>query len=465
MTQDDYIENVPFDALTIGRQARLTRTLTKGDTELFATVTGDVNPAHMDESYAQSSHFHGIIGHGLWTGSLISTLLGNVLPGPGTIYLDQSFTFKKPVKLGDTITAIITVKEKHPDKPIATFDCTIYNEKHEVVLEGISHVLVPLEHIRLPRHHLPHVEIQNEDHYEILLGLCKGRAPLRVGVVHPLQTQVLETVVAAREARLLESVLIGPRARLLEVAKDAGISLDGFEIVDTPHSHASAQTAVAMAAAGDVHAIMKGAIQTHELLEAVVAKDSGLRTGRRMSHAYIMDIATYHKPFLITDAAINIAPSLDEKADICQNAIDLWHAIFGYKTDPKVALLAAVETVTSKMQATLDASALCKMADRGQIKGGILDGPLGFDNAVSREAALEKGIVSQVAGDADIFIAPNLEAANMLAKQLTFLAHAEAAGLVLGAKVPIILTSRADNLRTRLMSCALAVLLNCKGTS
>lgn len=464
MTQEDYIENVPYGELTIGRQARLTRTLTKEDIELFATVTGDVNPAHLDDSYAQSSHFHTVIGHGLWTGSLISTLLGNVLPGPGTIYLDQSFTFKKPVKLGDTITAIVTVKEKREDKPIATFDCVIYNERHEVVLDGLSHVLVATEKIRLPRHQLPRVEIQRQDHYETLLGLCKGRAPLRTAVVHPLQVQVLETVIAGTKAGLLDCVLIAPRDRLMQTAKEANLSLEGFEIIDTPHSHASAEAGVALAAKGDVFAIMKGAIQTHELLEAVVKKDAGLRTQRRMSHAYIMDINTYHKPFLITDAAININPTLDEKADICQNAIDLWHAVFGHKRDPKVALLAAVETVTSKMQSTLDASALCKMADRGQIKGAVLDGPLAFDNAVSREAALEKGIVSEVAGDADIFIAPNLEAANMLAKQLTFLAHAEAAGLVMGAKVPIILTSRADTLRTRLMSCALAVLLTCKET-
>lgn len=457
MTKKSYMESVPFDELTLGRQARLTRVLTKEDIELFAAVTGDINPAHTNAEYAQSTIFHEVVGHGMWTGSLVSNLLGTVLPGPGTLYLNQTFSFKNPVRLGDKITVIITVKEKDPHRPVATFSCIVYNQHHETVLEGTARVLVPLIKTRFERQTPPDIDIQTHDNYQEFMISCRKFSPLRTAVVHPVQPHFIEIIFAAHKEKLIEPVLIGPRARIEEAAIDAGIDITSWPLIDTPHSHASAQTGVEMAARGDVAALMKGALQTHELLEAVVAPTSGLRTQRRMSHAYLMDVSTYHKPFLLTDAAINIAPTLETKADICQNAIDLWHVLYGQEKLPKVALLAAVETVNPKMSATLDAAALCKMAQRGQIQGALLDGPLAFDNAVSREAAIEKGIDSFVAGDTDIFLVPNLEAGNMLAKQLTFLTHADAAGIVLGARVPIILTSRADSLRTKLMSCALAI--------
>ena len=457
MTKKSYMESVPFDELTLGHQARLTRVLTKEDIELFAAVTGDINPAHTNAEYAQSTIFHEVVGHGMWTGSLVSNLLGTVLPGPGTLYLNQTFSFKNPVRLGDKITVIITVKEKDPHRPVATFSCIVYNQHHETVLEGTARVLVPLIKTRFERQTPPDIDIQTHDNYQEFMISCRKFSPLRTAVVHPVQPHFIEIIFAAHKEKLIEPVLIGPRARIEEAAIDAGIDITSWPLIDTPHSHASAQTGVEMAARGDVAALMKGALQTHELLEAVVAPTSGLRTQRRMSHAYLMDVSTYHKPFLLTDAAINIAPTLETKTDICQNAIDLWHVLYGQEKLPKVALLAAVETVNPKMSATLDAAALCKMAQRGQIQGALLDGPLAFDNAVSREAAIEKGIDSFVAGDTDIFLVPNLEAGNMLAKQLTFLTHADAAGIVLGARVPIILTSRADSLRTKLMSCALAI--------
>ena len=340
------------------------------------------------------------------------------------------------------------------------FDCLVYNPKHEVVLEGIARVLAPTQKMRLSRNKLPTVEIQDRDKYQQFLESCRQYTPLKMAVVHPMQPHFLETIVAAVEEKLIDPVLVGSKTRLLQVAKETGIDLSKWPIMDALHSHGAAEIAVAMAAKGEVHGIMKGSLHTHELLSAIVKSDSGLRTDRRMSHAYLIDVHTYPKPFVLTDAAINIAPSLEEKADICQNAIDLWKALFGQSQTPKVAILAAVETVNAKMKATLDAAALCKMADRGQIVGGLLDGPLAFDNAVSKAAAAEKGITSLVAGDADIFLAPNIEAANMLAKQLTFLAHADAAGLVLGARVPIVLTSRADSLRTRVISCGLAMRLH-----
>ncbi len=255
---------------------------------------------------------------------------------------------------------------------------------------------------------------------------------------------------------LIVPILVGPIAKITEVAKQSGIDLGKTEMVDTPHSHDSATTAVTLVREGRAELLMKGSLHSDELLSAVVAKDSGLRTARRISHVFIMDVPTYHKVLVVTDGAINISPTLEEKADICRNALDLAHAM-GIER-PKIAVLAAVETVNSKMPATIDAACLCKMLERGQITGGLIDGPLAFDNAISKEAARIKGITSEVAGDPDILLAPDLESANILAKQLSFLANADSAGLVLGARVPVILTSRADSVRSRIASCAVAML-------
>lgn len=290
--------------------------------------------------------------------------------------------------------------------------------------------------------------------YEALLARCKGLEPIRTAVVHPCEETALAGAIEAGELGLIVPILVGPAARIRDVARKSGVDLAAFEVVDVPHSHAAAEKAVELVREGRAELLMKGSLHTEELLAAVVARD-GLRTGRRISHVFIMDIPTYHKVLLVTDAAINIAPTLEDKVDICQNAIDL--AIVLGVERPKVAILAAVETVNSKMQATLDAAALCKMADRGQITGASLEGPLAFDNAISKDAARIKGIDSEVAGDPDILLVPDLEAGNMLAKQLTFLANADNAGLVLGARVPIILTSRSDSVRSRIASCAVAV--------
>lgn len=292
--------------------------------------------------------------------------------------------------------------------------------------------------------------------YERLLERCAKLEPVPAAVVHPCEKTALEGVVEGGRKRLIIPILVGPRAKIEAVAKSAGIDLSDVQTVDTPHSQASAAKGVDLVRQGCAELLMKGSLHTDELLGAVVARETGLRTERRMSHVFIMDVPTYHKVLIVTDAAINILPALEDKADICQNAIDL-SASLGLGS-PKVAILAAVETVTSKMPATIDAAALCKMAERGQIRGGILDGPLGFDNAISKQAAEIKGIHSAVAGDPDILLVPDLEAGNILAKQLSFLANADSAGLVLGARVPIILTSRADSVRSRIASCAVAVL-------
>jgi phosphate acetyltransferase len=293
--------------------------------------------------------------------------------------------------------------------------------------------------------------------YEQLLARCHPLPPVPTAVVHPCEATALAGALEAAAKGLIVPILVGPAAKIGEVARQAGLTVDPSQIVDVPHSHGAAVKAVELVRLGKAELLMKGSLHTDELLGAVVARETGLRTGRRISHVFVMDVPTYHKVLIVTDAAINIAPSLEDKVDICQNAIDL--AVSLGLARPKVAILAAVETVTSKMPATLDAACLCKMAERGQITGAALDGPLAFDNAISVSAATTKGIRSEVAGDPDILLAPDLEAGNILAKQLTFLANADSAGLVLGARVPIILTSRADSVRSRIASCGIAMLV------
>jgi phosphotransacetylase len=291
--------------------------------------------------------------------------------------------------------------------------------------------------------------------YEQLLALCSGLAPVTTAVAHPCETTALAGALDAARLGLIRPILVGPKDKIRAVAAASGLSLEGVRIEDVAHSHASATRAVELVRAGEAELLMKGSLHTDELMAAVVAKEGGLRTGRRISHVFLMDVPTYHKVLIVTDGAINIAPDLEDKVDIVQNAIDLAHNLGVEK--PKVAILAAVETVNSKMPATIDAAALCKMEERGQITWGLLDGPLAFDNAISKEAAATKGIHSEVAGDPDILLAPDLESGNILAKQLTFLANADSAGLVLGARVPIILTSRSDSVRSRTASCGVAV--------
>lgn len=451
-----YIENNTYAEIKVGDSAVLTRTLGVRDIELFAVMSGDVNPAHVDPAYAKDDMFHGVIAHGMWGGALISAVLGTQLPGPGTIFLDQSLTFEAPVGLGDTVTARVEVTEKLA-KGRLRLACTCLNQHGKMVIEGEARVIAPREKVRRPRVVLPevHLHVQGAQ-YARLIAATEAMEPVRTAVVHPCDALSLTGALDAAEQGMIISVLVGPRAKIEAAAMETERNLKDIEIIDAPHSHAAAAAAVAMAQAGKVAALMKGSLHTDELMEAVVDKALGLRTERRMSHIYVLDVPTYPKPLLISDAAINVYPDLMIKRDTVQNAIDLALAL-GIAL-PKVAILSAVETVTPRITSTLDAAALCKMADRGQITGGVLDGPLAFDNAISPLAAATKGIASDVAGVADILIAPDLEAANMMAKQLIYLAGADAAGIVLGARVPIILTSRADSPASRLASCALAQL-------
>jgi phosphate acetyltransferase len=304
---------------------------------------------------------------------------------------------------------------------------------------------------------LSEAEFHTHGWRQALLRRVKGLPPVLTAVAHPADAAALGAVIEATTEGLITPILVGPAEKIQAAAVAIGADITGFRIEPVPHSHAAAARAVALVRSGKAQLLMKGSLHTDELMHEVMAPDTGLRTARRISHVYIMDVPRYPRPLLITDAAINIAPTLEEKRDIVQNVIDLAH-ILGLAA-PKVAILSAVETVTSKLQSTLDAAALCKMADRGQITGAVLDGPLAFDNAISPEAAAEKSLTSPVAGRADIVVVPDLVSGNILAKQLTFLAGADAAGVVVGARVPIILTSRADPQSARIASCAVAVLM------
>jgi phosphate acetyltransferase len=451
------LKNRTFEEMQIGESASLVRVVGRDDIDLFAAVTGDANPVHLDAAFAATDPFGHIVAHGMWTAALVSAVLGTRLPGPGTIYLGQELRFRKPVAPGDTITVTVKVMEKRPEKRIVLLDTRCVNQYGEEVLGGSATVIAPGHAVTWPCTSPPDVSLRRHDHYEDVVRQARTLPVLRAAIVHPCSPEAILAAVEIRDEGLLEPLLVGPEVKIRAAAEKAGVSLDDLMIETVEHSHAAAARGVELAVAGKVAALMKGSLHSDELLGAVVAPGSGLRTERRVSHVYAMSVPAYAKPLIVTDAAINIEPTLDHKRDICQNAVDLLH-ILGIP-EPLVAVLAAVETVNAKMPSTLDAAALTVMAARGQITGARIDGPLAFDNAISPEAARTKGIVSPVAGQADILLVPDLEAGNMLAKQLIYFAGADAAGLVLGARVPIILTSRSDSLKTRIASAALAKLV------
>jgi len=456
-TELQLIRNRTFDELAVGDTVSMERTLNSDDIALFAIMSGDVNPQHLDPEYAASTRFHGVIAHGMWGAALISALLGTRLPGPGTIYLGQTLRFLLPVRVGDTLTVRVTVSTRDAATKRLKLACDCVNQNGKTVIEGEAEVIAPTESIVRPRSTLPELRLLRADGLGQLLDHVQALGSLRVAVVHPCDELSLTAALDAHRAGLIVPLLVGPTARIRATAEAAGLSLTGVEIEDVPHSHAAAARAAQLAGQGAVDALMKGSLHTDELISAVLDPAAGLRTERRLSHCFVMQTPAYPRPFILTDAAINIAPSLADKADIVRNAIELAHAI-GVAT-PRVAILAAVETINPRMAATLDAAALCKMADRGQITGAVLDGPLAFDNAVSAAAARVKGIVSEVAGRADVLVVPDLESGNMLAKQLEYMGDAASAGLIMGARVPIMLTSRSDSRESRIASCAIALML------
>jgi len=455
-TELDRIENRTFDELKIGDTASISRTLTQKDIEVFAIMSGDVNPAHVDEEYAKSDMFHKIIAHGMWGGALISTVLGTQLPGPGAIYLAQSLRFRRPVGVGDTIVVTAKVSEMNEDKHRVTLECQAVNQCGEVVISGTAEVIAPTEKISRERVTLPEIKLLEKGrHFRHLIDMTRGLFPITTAIVHPVETTSLLAAQEAAEANLIIPVMVGPEAKIRAAAEQAQIDISQFDKVYTEHSHQAAERAVHMAREHKVEALMKGSLHADELMHFVDA-EQGLRTARRMSHVSAMEVPGFPRLLFISDTAVNVSPTVADKRDIVQNAIDLAHAL-GLE-EPKVAILSAQETVSPKLKSSFDAAVLCKMADRGQITGGVLDGPLGYDVAVSAAAAETKRLVSPVAGKADILVAQDLEAGTMLVKQLQYMSDAEVADLVIGARVPVIVASRTNNMLARLASCALALL-------
>jgi len=450
------IENHPFDEIKVGDRARLTRTLTSDDVTLFAKLSGDVNPTHLEPGFSARDGSAPVSAHSMWCGALVSAVLGSKLPGPGTVYVGQTLRFHRRLRAGETLTTEVIVRRKRAEDKLVVLDCRCVDHNELEVASGFAEVIAPTQKFKGQATELPEVSVRHHPAYDRLIERAKGGAPVTTAVAHPCDESSLTGAIDAAKAGLILPLLVGPSAKIRAIAEQFSLDIAGFELVDVPHSHAAADKAVELVRLGKADLLMKGSLHTDEIMSAVVRKETGLRTERRISHCFLMDVPTYPQPLIITDAAVNIFPTLEDKVHIVQNAIDLAHALGA--EHPRVAILSAVETINPKIQSTLDAAALCKMADRGQITGGILDGPFALDNAISKAAAKIKGIVSPVAGQADILVVPDREAGNMLAKNLTFLAGADSAGIVLGARVPVILTSRADSVRARMASCAVSVL-------
>lgn len=438
MTVHPSLENTTFDELQLGEAVSVSRILSPRDAELLAALTG--------ASCAPQA----------WAGFLLALLAESRFPGPGSELVACDLHFSGVPKTGSRIETRLTVREKYEPGRVV-MDCLVRDGDGMELAAGSLILRAPAKKIRLDFDEPVLPEIHAHVRHTQLVARCAALAPAVTAVVHPCDAASLAATVEAAAAGLILPILVGPAEKIRAAAAGANLDIAKFRLVPTPHSHAAADEAVAMARRGEVEALMKGSLHTDELMHAVLAPGSGLGTGRRVSHCYLFDVAAYPRPLFVTDAAVNIAPGLAEKRDILQNAIELAHVMGVEK--PKAAILSAVETVSEKMPSTLDAAALCKMAERGQITGALVDGPLAFDNAVSAEAARIKNIVSPVAGQADILLVPNLEAGNMLAKQLTFFEGADGAGIVLGARLPIILTSLADPEKTRIASCAMALLL------
>jgi len=447
-------QNVTFDEIQVGKTVSVSRPVTETEVGAMALVSGDVDPWHIADDAGPRSGPE--TAQAVGAEALLSGLLNRRMPGPGTRILSQALRFDGVIGVGPEVTASVTAREKKADGCLVVFDCTVSQGGRELVAGSVT-VQAPTRRISYSNVATPELILRHNDAYARLLRRCEGIAPVTCAVVHPCDRDSLLGPLEAARRGLIVPILIGPEAKIRAVAEAEGADLAGFKILSTEHSHAAAQQAVAMARAGEVESLMKGSLHTDELMAAVVPSATGLRTSRRISHAFLMDVPAYPRVLIVTDAAINIYPTLEDKVHIAQNAIDLAR-VLGI-AEPKVAILSAVETVNPKIQSTLDAAALCKMAERGQITGGVLDGPLAFDNAISEEAARTKKILSPVAGKADILLVPDLEAGNMLAKQLQYLAGADSAGIVLGTRVPIVLTSRADSVRTRIASAAVMALV------
>lgn len=446
-------ENHPWAEIELGRSAELTRLCTAEDLIIFANASGNHNPLHLGDIDGDGPSRH--VAPSMWVGSLISAVLGNLLPGPGTLYRSQSLDFHDRAHEGEELRVRVTVTEKRDEGLVVLATEVTRIDDGALIASGVAVVQAPTEKMVFEAADVPGLVVQRHVHFDALLKRAETMPAMPTAVVAPEDENSLGGAMLAARHGLIAPILIGDPAKIRAAADAAGVSIGGVEIVEALGHTAAANRGVDLVAEGRAKALMKGYLHTDDLLRAALRKERGLRAGRRFTHVFVMDVPGMVHPLLVTDAAINMAPDLRTKVDIVQNAIDLALSL-GIET-PRVGVLSAVETVNPDLQSSVDGALLAKMAERGQITGGLVDGPLAMDNAIDMTAARVKGIKGPVAGRADILVAPNLDAGNMLAKQLAYLSGAEGAGIVLGASCPIILTSRADGDKARLASAAVAV--------
>lgn len=450
------LENRTYDELAVGDRAEQRRLVTTDDLVGFAAVSGNFNMMHLPAEFSQAPAGAQQVAPGMFVASLVSAVLGNKLPGPGTLYQAQSLRFHARAHAGEELLTVVSVTAKHDDGSV-TFDTMVQRPSDgALILSGEARVSAPQEKFQRDDVRLPGLVVQRHRHFEALLERTRPLPPIPTAVVVPEEANSLGGAVLAAQETIIIPLLIGRPAAIAAAAREINADLSGFEIIEASTHDQAARIACALVREGRAEAVMKGHLHTDDLLRPMLDRERGLRVGRRFTHVFVMDVPGVDHPIMVTDAAINIAPDLATKVDIVQNAIDLAHAL-GIST-PLVGVLSAVETVNPAIQSSIDAALLSKMAERGQIKGGLVDGPLAMDNAIDIGAARTKGIRSDVAGRAQILVVPGLDAGNMLAKQLAYVSHAEGAGLVLGARVPVILNSRADSSMARLASCAVASL-------
>ena len=452
-----FIESKTYNEISVGDTARTEHVLTQNDAMAFASISGFDSVLESRELIERAG---GIppTGPNMWCASLVSGLFSMNIPGPGCTLTNISLSFHNRLHLGDRILVKVQVTAKEDATKTITFNCEASSGAGKPIFSGTARLIAPPIKLRWSTLPVPQL-IVNDPYrrYHGLIARANVKPAVKTAIIWPCNEVSLGGAFQASKDRLIVPVLVGSEARIRSLAETMQLDLGSTQIVDASDSRSAAVRAVEMARKGEVQMLMKGALHTDELMSAVVSRDGGMRTGRRISHVFALDVPAYHKTLFVTDAAINIQPDLETKVDILQNAIDMMVRL--EVVNPKVAILSAVESVNPAIPSTHDAAALCKMVERGQITGAIVDGPLAFDNAISSDAARIKKIDSPVAGDVDLLMVPNLEAGNILFKELQYLAGALAAGVVIGARVPVVLTSRADGELARMASCALGVLL------
>lgn len=447
--------NQTFNELQKGAVAELRRLISADDLYVFAAASGNHNPMHLTDSDLNGDGRNERVAQGMFVASLISAVLGTQLPGAGTLYRRQVLDFHERAHAGEELICRVEVLDKLPGGLVRLATSVRRMSDGALIVAGEAEVLAPQTKFECDEVEIPGLIVQRHRHFEALLERAKPLPALPTAVVCPDDANSLGGALLAAKQSIITPILIGNTSTIVATAAAIGADLTGIELIDVDSDLAAAAMACALVHEGRAAAVMKGHLHTDDLLKPMLEKGTGLRVGRRLTHVFVMDVPGQPEPVMVTDAAINIAPDLATKVDICQNAIDL---ALSLGMEPRVGVLSAVETVNPAIQSSIDAALLSKMADRGQIRNGLVEGPLTMDNAVDLGAARTKGLKGRVAGRANILVVPGLDAGNMLAKQLAYISHAEGAGLVLGAKVPVILNSRSDSPMSRLASCAVAAI-------